>query len=73
MPYIVDRGKIIPVNVNAKYNSKPLSYTSHDLNSVFSHWDDKLKRNVTTPNELPTCGVNINKLNGGNTNGKSSK
>lgn len=28
-------------------------YPMHDLNSVFTHWDDKLKRNVSTPNVLP--------------------
>lgn len=53
MPYIVDRGKIVPVNVDAKYDSKPLPYPAHDLNSVYTHWDPELKRNVSTPNELP--------------------
>lgn len=53
MPYIVDRGNVIPVNVGAKYDSKPLPYPKHDLNSVFTHWDSKLQRNVSTPNELP--------------------
>lgn len=67
MPYIVDRGKVIPVNINAKYDSKPLPYPRYDLNSVFTHWDDELKRNVSTPNILP------NKLNnGGNNDGKNS-
>ena len=48
MPYIVNRGNIVPVNVDAKYDSKPLPYPSHDLNSVFTHWDDELKCNVKT-------------------------
>ena len=51
MPYIVERNKVIAVNVNS--NPKPLPYQIHDLNSVYTHWDDKLKRNVSTPNELP--------------------
>lgn len=53
MSYIIDRSKIIPVNQNAKYNSKPLPYKMNDVNSVFTHWDNTLKRNVSTPNELP--------------------
>ena len=61
MPYIVDRGNIIPVNVNVKYDSKPLHYLMNDLSSVFTHWDNELKRNVSTPNVLPV----INKSNGG--------
>ena len=64
MPYIVDRGNIVIANQNAKYNSKPSSYPLHDLSSVFTHWDDTLKRNVPTPNELP----NKNKINNGGTN-----
>lgn len=59
MPYIIDRGKVITVNVDNNYSSKPL-YPLHDLSSVFTHWDDKLKRNVATPNELPS--VDKNKL-----------
>lgn len=71
MPYIVDRGKIIPVNVNNKYPPKPLPYPAHDLNSVYTHWDNNLKRNVATPNELPND--NENKIDGGtNKDGKSS-
>lgn len=61
MPYIVDRGKIVPVNVDAKYDSKPLPYPSNDLMSVYTHWDPELKRNVSTPNELPIT----NKINNG--------
>ena len=61
MPYIVDRGNVIAVNVDNK--SKPLNYPMHDLNSVYTHWDDNLKRNVSTEN----------KLNGGANNEKSSK
>jgi hypothetical protein len=60
MPYIIDKGKVIPVNVNNKYDSKPASYPIHDLNSVYTHWDDKLKRNVPTPNELPKVKENKN-------------
>lgn len=61
MPYIVDRGNIIPVNVDAKYESKALPYQMNDLSATFTHWDDKLKQNVSTPNVLPI----INKSNGG--------
>lgn len=53
MPYIVNNGKVVVVNVNNKYSSKPLPYPKNDLDSVFTHWDDKLKCNVSTPNELP--------------------
>ena len=66
MPYIIDRGKVVPVNVNNKYNSKPLPYQMNDIPSVFTHWDNNLKKNVTTPNELPVVGDdenNKNKLN----------
>ena len=52
MPYIVDRGKIVPVNIDTKYESKPSSYKMNDLNSVFTHWDDKLKCNVPTENKI---------------------
>lgn len=51
MPYIIDHGKVIAINVNN--DSKSLHYPSHDLMSVFTHWDDKLKCNISTPNELP--------------------
>ena len=51
------------VNENAKYDSKPLSYPMHDLNSVFTHWDNKLKRNVPTEN----------KINGGTENNAESE
>lgn len=59
MPYIVERDKVVPVNINTKYNSKPLSYQKHDLNSVYIHWDPELYKNVPTPNKLPI----ENKLN----------
>ena len=52
MPYIIDRGKVVTVNADVKCSSKPLPYPSHDLNSVFTHWDNKLKRNVSTENKL---------------------
>ena len=72
MPYIINRNNIIPVNSNTNCSSKPLSYQKHDLNSVFTHWDDDLKCNISTPNELQ----NKNKLDddgGVITNGESSK
>ena len=50
MPYIIDRGKVISVSTESK--SKPLPYQKHDLNSVFSHWDSKLCKNVPTENKL---------------------
>ena len=56
MPYIVDRGKVVPVNVNNKYDSKPLNYPMNDISSTFTHWDDKLKRNVPTENKLNNDG-----------------
>ena len=40
-------------------------YHLHDLNSVYTHWDNELKRNVATPNILPTNGVDENKINNG--------
>ena len=60
MPYIVDRGNIIHVNVNAKYNHKSLHYPTHDLNSVFTHWDNNLKRNISTENKLDDGGIDKN-------------
>lgn len=56
MPYIVNRGKVLPVNVNNKYDSKPLPYPAHDLNSVYTHWDPKLCKNVPTENKLNNDG-----------------
>lgn len=64
MPYIVNRGNIVPVNVDAKYDSKPLPYPSHDLNSVFTHWDDELKCNVQTENKLNNGGISNNGKSG---------
>ena len=52
MVYIVDRNNEITINQNATYEPKPLPYPSHDLSSVFTHWDNTLKRNISTPNEL---------------------
>ena len=52
MPYIIDRGKIIPVNCNAKYDSKPLPYKANDLDRVFVHYDSKLGKNISTENKL---------------------
>lgn len=69
MPYIIDRGNIIPVNVDNK--TKSLNYPTHDLNSVFTHWDDKLKRNVSTPNKLPNIENKLNNNGGMNNNGES--
>jgi hypothetical protein len=64
MPYIVDRNKVVTVNQNNKYDSKPLPYSMNDLNSVFTHYDKDKGYNVPTEN----------KLNGGvDNNGKSSK
>lgn len=67
MTYIVDRSKIIPVNTtNYTPNKQPsqtkdpypdvYKYQMNDLNSVFTHWDNNLKKNVATPNELPVVG-----------------
>ena len=56
MPYIIDRGNTIPVNVNNKYDSKPLSYKKNDLDSVFTHYDAKLGKNVPTENKLDDYG-----------------
>lgn len=53
MPYIVDRGKLIPINPSTKYNyKKSSSYPSNDLMSVYVHYDYKLKRNVPTENKI---------------------
>ena len=62
MPYIIDRSNIIPVNIDTKYDSKPLPYPGHDLMSIFTHWDDELKRNIPTENKL-NGGVNNNAEN----------
>lgn len=51
------------VLTNSTTPSKPLSYPLNDLNSVFTHWDDKQKKNISTENII----------NGGVSNGKSSK
>lgn len=56
MPYIVDRENIITVNGNNKYDSKPLPYPAHDLQSVFTHYDPKLGKNVPTENKLNNDG-----------------
>ena len=60
MPYIVDRSKVIPVNVNNKYPPKPLLYKMHDLSSVFTHYDKTKGYNVPTENKLNNGGVNKN-------------
>lgn len=64
MPYIIDRGKIVPVNIDTKYNSKPLSYKMHDLDRVFVHYDKTKGYNVPTENKL---------IGGIDNNGESSK
>ena len=51
------------VLTNSTTPSKPLSYQLNDLNSVFTHYDKNLKKNVPTENII----------NGGVSNGKSSK
>ena len=57
MPYIVDRGKLIPINPNTKYDyKKSSSYPSNDLMSVFIHYDEKLGKNVPTENKLNNNG-----------------
>jgi hypothetical protein len=58
MPYIIDHGKVITVNVSNE--PKPLPYHMHDLNSVFTHWDDKIKQNVPTENKLYNGGIDNN-------------
>ena len=63
MPHIVDRSNVVVVNQNNKYNSKPLPYKMHDLNSVFVHYDKIKGCNVPTEN----------KLNGGIDNNAESK
>lgn len=59
MPYIIDHGKVIPVNT--EHDPKPVSYLLNDLNSVYTHFDPKLCKNVITPNELPTKNNLVNK------------
>ena len=61
MPYIIDGGKTIKVNVSN--NTKPLPYKMNDLGSVYTHYDKNKGCNIPTEN----------KLNGGVSNGKSSK
>ena len=51
MPYIVNRGSVISVNVNNK--SKPLPYKMNDLDRVFVHYDKTKGCNVSTENKLP--------------------
>lgn len=53
MPIIIKRenGKIKESKIN--YNDKdikPLNYPINDLQSVFVHWDNNLKKNVPTEN-----------------------
>lgn len=51
----------IPINrLNQTINPAPdvYNYPMHDLSSVFTHWDEKIKCNVPTPNELPNGVVN---------------
>ena len=57
---IVTTRGVVPVNGTTP--SKPI-YPMHDLNSVYTHWDNELKCNVPTEN----------KLNGGVSDGKGSK
>ena len=85
MSYIVDRNKAVPVNTtNYMQNSKisqtkdpapdVYKYQMNDLSSVFTNWDTKLGKNVTTPNELLFTSDNKNKLdnNGGKNNNEQS-
>lgn len=60
MPYIVDRGKVIPVNTGNKYDSKPLSYKMNDMNRVFVHYDKSKGYNVPTENKLDNGGIDNN-------------
>ena len=48
MPIIVERNKTTIVNYDG--NIKPSPYPKNDLSSVYSHWDNKLRRNVPTEN-----------------------
>lgn len=57
---VTSRGVVL---TNSTSPSKPLNYPMHDLNSVFTHYDENLGRNVPTENII----------NGGASNGKSSK
>lgn len=50
MPIIIERDKQIKVNYDDK-DIKPANYPMNDLMSVFTHWDNKLKRNVPTENK----------------------
>lgn len=58
MPIIVERNKITKINYGD--NIKAQNYPMNDLSSVFTHWDNNLKKNVPTEN----------KLEGDNNNGK---
>lgn len=51
MPYIIENHSIVNVNHETEYQK--MNYPKNDLMSVFVHWDDELKRNVTTENKLP--------------------
>ena len=57
---VTTRGIVL---TNSTTPSKPLAYPMNDLNSVYTHWDDKLKCNIPTEN----------KIDGGAKDGKSSK
>lgn len=53
MPIIFVRDKEKVTESKSNYNDnniKPASYPMNDLESVFTHWDDNLKKNVTTKN-----------------------
>ena len=57
---VTTRGVVL---TNSTTPSKTISYPMHDLNSVYTHYDEDLKKNVPTENII----------NGGVSNGKSSK
>jgi hypothetical protein len=58
---IVTTRGVVPINGTSPSN--PVIYPMNDLNSVYTHWDNELKCNVTTEN----------KIDGGVSDGKNSK
>ena len=57
MPIIVERDRVVKVNYND--TPKPLPYEKNDFKSVYSHWDNELKRNVVTSNDPKDYGLDI--------------
>jgi hypothetical protein len=52
MPHIINRNNVVVVNKDSKSVTEPQSYPMNDLSSVYTHWDEELKKNIPTENKL---------------------